>query len=312
MPSGPEGGRLLLTGATGFVGRHVGRELRRRGASFAVFARSTRRADDYRRQGVEVREGDLADPAACERAVSGCASVLHLAAAADVSHPPVNERVNVAGLENLLAASARAGVRHFVFVSSTCAGRPKRDSYGETKRIGEERVRASGLPFTIVRPTMIYGRGSKEFDTFARVVRLSPVVPIIGNGRHVIQPVFVEDAVSVLTRLALEAPARGRTYDLAGPAPVTFDDFVRLVAQASGSGRRAIVHLPAAPLLLAARVLGRIATHVPLTVDQVLAFLQDTRVDLEPLRSDLGFVPRPLGQGLPLALLPPQPAGRVA
>jgi nucleoside-diphosphate-sugar epimerase len=304
-----EGGPILLTGATGFVGSHVARELRRLGARLVLFARSERKAEAWRGQGVEVRLGDLTDSNACARAIAGCASVLHLAAAADVSDPRVNQRVNVEGLENLLAACRSAGVRHLTFVSSTCAGRPKRDAYGETKLLGEDRVKASGLAFTIVRPTMIYGRGSKEFETFARAVRLLPVVPLIGNGKNVIQPVFIDDAVFVLAALAQATrpqAARGMTYDLAGPEPIAFNDFVQAVARALGRRRRPVVHLPPAPLLLAARALGRLATHVPLTVDQVLAFLQDTRVDLEPLRRHLGFVPRALDQGLPLALSAPE------
>jgi NADH dehydrogenase len=307
VSSGPEpgGGRILLTGATGFVGGHVARELSRRGARLALFARSEPKARALSGQGFEVRMGDLTDRDACFRAVAGCDQVLHLAAAADVSDPGVNRRANVDGLENLLAACRSAGVNHFTFVSSTCAGRAKRDAYGETKRVGEERVIASGLPFTIVRPTMIYGRGSQEFDTFVRVVRLSPIVPLIGDGRNLIQPIFLGDAVAVLAALAdggRPGAARGATFDLAGPEPVAFDAFVQHVARALGKPRRAILHLPPAPLLLAARILGRLATHVPLTVDQVLAFLQDTRVDLEPLRRHLGFMPRPLEQGLPLAL----------
>jgi NADH dehydrogenase len=284
------------------VGGHVARALHARGVGFRAFARSARGGDWFAATGVPVVRGDIADPDACRRAVAGCSTVLHLAAAADVSDAAVNRRVNVGGLENLLAAARTAGVRHFVFVSSTCAGRARRDAYGETKRLGEGLVQQGGVPFTIVRPTMIYGAGSKEWDTFVGVIRHSPLVPIFGTGRRVVQPVWVGDAVAALVALAGGEP-RGRVFDLAGPAPVSFDALVHAVARALGVRRR-IVHVPVAPVLLLARALGRLATHVPLTVDQVLAFTQDTQVDPGPLMREIAHTPVPIEVGLEREIRP--------
>lgn len=298
-----EGG-LLVTGATGFLGGYVCRELRRRGIAFGAFVRSRDKAAWLSREGVPVHDGDVTDRDACVSALRSYDAVLHFAAAADVSDPEVNRRINVEGLANVLEACRSNGLRRFVFVSSTCAGRERRDAYGETKLEGEALVREAGLDATILRPTMIYGRGSKEFETFVRVVRHSPVVPLIGDGRNVIQPVFVADAVRVLCDVVTAASTVGRTYDLAGPEPVSFDDFVQEVARAQGRRRRTIVHLPPTPFLVVARLLGRLATHVPLTVDQVMAFLQNTRVDLGPLQRDLGFAPLPLEAGLSRVLGP--------
>ncbi len=303
MPAKPEPTRILVTGATGFLGRHVGEHLTRRRRPFTVFVRSREKARSYEgQQRVDVRLGTLEDQAACAAATRGVDAVLHLAAAADVSAAGVNRRVNIDGLVNLLEACRANGVRRFVFVSSTCAGRARRDAYGQTKLEGEALVKDSGLEWTILRPTMVYGSGSQEFETFVRVIRRSPVVPLIGSGRHVVQPVYVGDAVRVLTDV-VETPATiARTYDLAGATSVSFDDLVQLVAHTLGLKRRLLLHVPAPPVLLAARLLGHVLTHVPLTVDQVLAFLQDTRVDLAPLRRDLGFVPLTLTAGLPLVL----------
>jgi NADH dehydrogenase len=294
--------RILVTGATGFLGGHLGREIRRRGLPFVAFARSRERARELQGHGVEVRFGELSDLEACRAAVRGIDVVVHLAAAADVSDPATNRRVNLEGLGHLLLACGESGVERFVFVSSTCAGRIRRDAYGETKLQGERLVRGAGLPFVILRPTMIYGPGSQEFETFVRVIRHSPVVPLIGSGRNRVQPVFVGDAVGVLLDLAESDVVLGRTYDLAGASSVTFDALVRLVASTLGVRRRLLLHVPSPPVLAAARLLGALFTHVPLTVDQVLAFVQDTAVDLEPLRRDLGFVPLTLEEGLPRVL----------
>jgi nucleoside-diphosphate-sugar epimerase len=304
MTPGPDGIATLVTGATGFLGGHLCREMSRRGMGFAVLARSRQKAGPMAQRGIEVRWGDLGDEEACARAVRGQAAVIHLAAAADVSDAAVNEAVNVKGLGRLLSACRREGVRRFVFLSSTCAGRAHRDAYGETKRVGEELVKGSGLDFTILRPTMIYGAGSKEFETFVEVVRRSPVVPIIGSGRHVIQPVHVDDAVGVILAVLGREACLGRTYDVAGGTRVSFDELVELVRTTLRLRRRWVLHVPAAPLLVLVRALGRMWTHVPLTVDQVMAFIQDTVIDLAPLERDVGFAPRPLDLGLRQVLSP--------
>jgi NADH dehydrogenase len=299
-----EAGGVLVTGATGFLGSYLCRELLARRAPFGIFVRSPERGRALVGDAASLQLGDVTDPTACDAAVRGHRAVVHLAAAADVSDPEVNRRVNVEGLTNVLQACRTHGVRRLLFVSSTCAGREHRDAYGETKLEGEALVREAGLEATILRPTMIYGRGSKEFEIFAGVVRHSPLVPLIGTGRNVIQPVFVGDAVQVMLEVLDNPTSIGQTYDLAGPAPIAFEDFVQAVARGCGRPRRRIVHVPPGPLLVAARLLGRVMTHVPLTVDQVMAFIQNTRVDLEPLKRDLGFTPLPLEVGLGRVLGP--------
>jgi nucleoside-diphosphate-sugar epimerase len=280
-----ESGRILVTGATGFLGGYLCREMLQRGMRFCAFARSKTKARHLLDFGIEVATGDLENAKACGDAA-------------------VNERVNVGGLRNIVSACREQGVRRFVFISSTCAGRPRRDAYGETKRLGEEIVRESGLEFTILRPTMIYGAGSKEFATFVNVIRFSPIVPLIGSGRNVIQPVFVGDAVGAILDVLARTACVGRTYDLAGGTRVSFNAFVLLVRRTLGLGPRVVLHVPAPPMIAAARWLGRFAVHVPLTVDQVMAFIQDTQVDLMPLTRDIGFAPRGLEEGLRLALGP--------
>lgn len=301
-PTGRPPSRILVTGATGFVGRHLVDAMSRRGWDYAVMARSSRKASRLAERGIEVVEGDVTDPAACRRATDGRTTLVHLAAAADVSDPERNRQVNLIGLENMIRACRETGVRRVLHVSSTCAGRAIRDAYGETKRLGEELVRTSGLDFTILRPTMIYGRGSQEFDLFVRAIRWSPVVPLVASGRHLVQPVYLGDATAAILEVLGSPRCLGKTYDLAGGTPVSIRELVRLVCRTLDLRPRIILPVPVTPALLAARALGAMMRHVPITVDQVMAFAQDTVVDIGPLRDDVGFVPRDLLDGLALAL----------
>ncbi len=288
---------VLVTGASGFVGQHLVPELIRRGTPVRGMVRKHARGAELERAGAELVEGDLLDPASLARAVHGCSAVIHLAAVADSSDPDLNERVNVGGSRSLAEACRDTGVSRIVNISSTCAGRRLQDAYGETKLRAEAEFDLDGLRVTHMRPAMIYGLGSKEFDLFAGVVRRLPRVPIPGDGTSRLRPVFVHDAVELLIRVLGEDEAASRTYDVAGPETISFDDFIAAVGRAMGKTSKAL-HVPASAALLGARVLGRLMAHPPINVDQVMAFLQDTEVDIEPARRDFGWDPRPLEEGL--------------
>ncbi|MBZ0252548.1 MAG: NAD(P)H-binding protein, partial [Candidatus Methylomirabilis sp.] len=174
---------LLITGATGFVGRHLTKRRLAQGAPVRILVRSPDKARNLAALGAEIAQGDVTDPASLHKALDGVSAVIHLAGAADVADAAVNEAVNVGGARNLAEACKRAGVRRVLHFSSHCAGRKLRDAYGETKRRGEEVLLASGLDVTVFRPTMIVGPGSKEWATFVRVIRRLPVVPIVGTGK---------------------------------------------------------------------------------------------------------------------------------
>ena len=268
---------------------------------FRALVRETSDTRHLESLGVEILRGDLADFGSLAKALGGCGGVIHLAAAADVSDRKLNHLANVKGVANLIMACEAAKASRVVFVSSNCAIRKYRDAYGMTKREGEKLFEASSLEVTILRPTMIYGPGSKEFATFANAVRRFPVVPLIGPGTYHIQPSFVGDAIPAILA-AFERPAAvGKTYDIAGPESVTFNDFTQKVADALGRRAR-VLHLPSSICLLAARGMGAVLKHPPITVDQVMAFLQDTEADIAPARNELGFLPRGLEEGLRLAL----------
>ncbi len=222
-------------------------------------------------------------------------AVIHLAAVADSSDPQLNRAVNVDGSRNLVQACRAQGVERVVNVSSTCATRDLQDAYGRTKR--EAEAEFAGLAVTHLRPTMIYGHGSAEFDLFAGVVRRAPRVPIPGRGTNLLRPVFVGDFVELVRRVLERGVSIGRTYDVAGPEPIAINDFIDLLGRKQG-GRARALHVPAELAVLGARVLGRLQRHPFINVDQVMAFLQDTVVDIEPARRDLGWDPRPLEEGL--------------
>jgi nucleoside-diphosphate-sugar epimerase len=290
-------GPILITGASGFMGLQLAQRLLREGWPCRGLVRTTSATGPLRALGIPLAVGDLTRPSTLDDALAGCRAVVHLAGAADVADRALNEQVNAEGSAALGRACERAGVRRVVHFSTNCALRELRDAYGESKRRGEEALAACDLDLRIFRPTMIYGEGSKEFATFVGIVGRSPLVPVPGRGRHLLRPVFVDDVLDATLAALTREGLGGRAYDIVGPTEITFNDLIAQVARRIGVRRRP-VHLPLSLCLAGARLMGRIWTHPPVVPDQVLAFAQDTRGDLEPPARDLDWHPLDIETGL--------------
>jgi len=172
----------------------------------------------------------------------------------------------VARSATLLAAAREAGVRRVVHVSVVGAAADAPTPYVRAKAAVEAIVRASGLEWSIVRPTLTFGREDILFNNLAWALRRLPVYGIPGRGRYRVQPVHVED----VARICLEAGAgeSGRTIDAAGPETLEYRALVSQIRTAVGS-RSVVVPMPAPLVLLAARALGLVVRDVVLTPDEV-------------------------------------------
>jgi nucleoside-diphosphate-sugar epimerase len=287
--------KILVTGASGLVGRRLVACLLGNGMSVTAFVRRAESMAGV--DGVDVAVGVVEDRAAVERAAAGCDAVVHLANASGVVDEARVQAVNVGGTENALAACA-GKARRIVFISTISAMRARLGPYGRSKRLAEERVRTAGIPFVILRPSLVYG--AKETGLVAsltRHLRSLPVMPVIGDGRIEIDPLHLDDLCAVIEACLLRDDVLGRTYDLLGPDRVTFDAFLRRLGGVLGV-RRPLLHLPAPPLLLLARLLGRLMKDPPLTVDSVLGLTSPARVDREAAARDFPIAWTPLDVGL--------------
>lgn len=316
---------VAVTGATGFVGTHVVRGLREAGVPVrAVVRPGTRRVDrlaDLRRWGCEVAEADVGDLGALERAMAGCRAVVHLVAIIRERLGATFDLVNRRGVREVAAAARAAGVHRVVHLSALGAG-PRAPRYLQSKWAGEEELRRSGVGWVIFRPSFIIGPGGGAARQFAAVVRLgvwyplwllgvpyrllaalaavTPVVPVLGDGRYRSMPVDVRDVVE-LVRRALDHPgAAGQTFDVVGPDVLTYDAVLDEVMAVLGV-RRWKVHIP----LRAARALVREMARLPsppITPDEFEALILDNVGDPSPVRQVFGLTPRPFRDALRFAL----------
>jgi nucleoside-diphosphate-sugar epimerase len=245
--------RVAITGATGFVGSHLFAALRRRGDDVVALVRRPSMAGALRASGCRLVEGDLGDERALEALTAGAEVVFHVAGLVAARREADFQRVNRDGTAALAQAAARAGVSRVVHVSSlavtgpTVPGRPLAEdgvpgpltAYGRSKQAGEEALRSSGVPGTIVRPPAVYGPRDRAFlGLFRAAARGLVLVP--GAGRQELSLVHVADLVSALLAAAASPRTEGRTYHVAHPVPTTPLALAAAVARALGRGVRTL------------------------------------------------------------------------
>ncbi len=274
---------LFVTGASGFIGRHLLRRLSGKNAPRLVCL-SRNLSASPERNAVWVT-GSLADPAPWRVALRGASAVVHLAAVTGKGAPEEFRRANVEGTRALLEAARAEGVPRFCLVSTIAAGYPDVHAYpyAQSKREAEELVRSSGLPWSIVRPTIVLGPRSPLWRSLAGLAKL-PLVPAFGGGRARIQPIHAVDVAEGLAALLEDPSLDGALHELGGPEVLTFGEFL-LKAHAELTGSRGrLLPLPARGLIGPLWGLEHVARPLlPLTAGQLHAFAYDSTARPGPL-----------------------------
>jgi nucleoside-diphosphate-sugar epimerase len=295
------GNRILITGGTGAMGSVLVQKLSGLGFSLRVLTLpGDKNAAALQKAGVDVRFGSIADRSACRGLCDGVSAVLHLAAVIITNDESLYTSVNIGGTRTILAEASAADVAHFIHVSSASVVYPKPTPYSISKRTAEELIRKSRLSWTIVRPTLVYGKtGGQEFDMFLAYLRRFPVLPFIGRGGARKRPVFVDDVVDGLVKLACLKTGNNAIYNLSGATSISVLSFARLCLKLLGKPDKPVVHLPVGVCLVLAAILKRAMNNPPLKWSVIAGITQDA--DLDPSRTirEIGYAPRGVEQMLP-------------
>lgn len=233
---------LLLTGATGTVGRALLRRLTPQGTEVRCLVRDPRRLGPERVR-VQIALGDLGDPLSFRHALRGVDTVVHLASVIrDQPHGSIEELAGVATWR-LVRAAERAGVRRFIFFSTLGASTRSPARLMRAKALAERAVMQSSLEHTVFAPSMVYAPGDPYLSLLARMSWL-PVMPIPGAGTTPCEPICADDVAQCVLAALPAGPAGAAAvnarYELAGPEILTYRSVVGLVLR-SLHRRRPIV-----------------------------------------------------------------------
>ncbi len=251
------------------------------------------------RQGIDVALGDATDARSLEGAMQGCDAVIHLVGI--IREFPAKqitfERLHVEATRNVIEAARNQGVKRYLHMSANGTRADGDCAYHRTKWQAEERVRQSGLDWTIFRPSLIIGAKGEFVSMIAGQIRCLPVLPVIGDGQYRMSPVAVEDVAKGFV-LALEKPETiGQAYHCCGPQSHTFDELLDLFAKVLGKEPRTKIHQPLWLMKPAVALLESVPSF-PLTTSQMTMLLEGNVCDPQDWSTTFGITPRPLEKQL--------------
>ncbi len=289
-------GKVFVTGGSGFVGQAVVEELLSRG--YAVNALSNRHAITG---GVTGFKGSLFDTAVLEDAMRGCDAVIHLVGIIMEKGDATFERVHHQGTRRVVDAAKRVGIKRYVQMSALGTRDGAVSEYHKTKYLAEQYLRASGLDWTIIRPSLIHGPRGEFMKMEAKWCRgTAPpflFMPYFGagllgtGGAGMLQPVFVGDVAKAFVDAREKPGTIGEVYPLGGPNQLTWYQFHQAVAHAISGKKRLVIALPA----WYAKALTKFvpAFLLPFNESQVIMSQENNTCDISKAVEDFGWEPQP-------------------
>lgn len=232
---------ILVTGAAGYLGNQTVKRLAAGGHPVRALvrrkAKAAMRLGDVADQ-IEIIEGDVTRPASLKPATQGVGCVIHYVAIAMEKGGQTYESVNYQGTVNVLEAAEAAGVERFINMSQNGAASDLPYRFLASKGRAQEAVAASNLKWTALRPSAIFGPQDEFFNSFARLLKISPLIfPLIGGGKAKFQPVSVDDVVEAVIRCLDDESTVGAELALGGPEVLTLGEIERRVIEALGTWR---------------------------------------------------------------------------
>lgn len=290
---------VTVFGGTGFVGRHVVRELAKRGYRVRAASRHPSRAGFVRTMGlpgqVEAVYADINDDESVARALSGAGMAVNLVG---ILYETGRQKFDALQAEaaGRIAWSAKAkGVTRLVHVSAIGADAQSPAKYAASKAEGEAAVLDAFAGAVILRPSIIFGNGDGFFNRFAAMARFMPALPLIGGGHTLMQPVYVDDVADAVCAALEDTSTGDRTYELGGPRTYSFKELMQIVLDET-QRKRILAPVPWSLARLQGRILGMLPAPL-LTLDQVRMLETDNVVSDAAIAenrtiTDLGVTPK--------------------
>jgi NADH dehydrogenase len=292
---------VAVTGATGFVGRSIVRELLARGHAVRLLVRDPARLP-FDASSVTVVAGSLSDATAITRLVDRADAVIHLVGIIAETGGATFRAVHVEGARTVARAARAAGVRRLVHMSAVGA-RHDADAtaYHRSKAAGEDEVRQAGIPHVILRPAVIVGRESVPIALLARLHHLLPAIPVFGAADYPMQPVWIGDVAAAFAAAAEGTGADG-AYEIGGPDRITYEEFVRAIGRAAGH-RRPLVRVPLGLARFAAGAFDVLPPSIaPITSQQLQMLVEGSATPDNAIERVFGIAPLGLEAALQRSL----------
>src|SRR5579884_1453321 len=282
---------ILVTGATGFVGRTLVRRLVKEGEHPRCLVRDEARAQQVLPAGVDLVAGNILHPETLAAACAGIDVVVDSSFMTAELKPRGEEtydNVNVSGTANLVDAVKRAGARRFIAVSGLGIKPDKPGTYMQGRYLAEETIKGSGLGWSIIQPSIQFGQGAAFFKGLADLIRKVPVVvPVAGSGKEPFQPIWVEDVATCLLQMIRDPKRDGQTYIVGGPEILTYNQILDLLMDTLNTYKLKVPG-PRPFVWLGAALMQAILPRPPITTAALELFKFPNTTDIDSVEKQFG------------------------
>ena len=290
--------KVFLTGATGFVGSHLLTRLISGGHTVRALVRNPAKASLHASAQVEAVPGDVISGTGLDEGMKGCEAVIHLVGIITESRGATFEQVHRLGTRNVVEAAERNRIGRFVQMSALGARAEGVAEYQTSKWKAEEVVRQSGIPFCILRPSLIFGPGDGFVTQMLDVMRKAILFrPVPGDGRPKFRPVSIDDVTICFARALTTAEATGQAIDLGGAEELTLDEILQEIATVAGIHKPAF-HVPLPIMFAVASLAQAVLPSPPVTVGQLKMLREGSTCDPQPMMQVFSVQPAGFREGI--------------
>lgn len=277
---------VLLTGATGFTGGFVIKQLLHRGIEFDCLVRSSSQIVQLQKLGLNCVEGDLDDLGSLRRVFPGYRALINVAS------------IGFGAAPNIVTACQESGIKRTILVSTTAIFTSLNAKSKAMRQAAEAAIMASDLDYTILRPTMIYGTPSdRNMIKLLRLIQRSPIIPIPGSGKALQQPVHVEDVAWAICEVLDRPKTYRRDYNISGGQILSYNDVVQLASDALNK-QPMLLHIPINLFLGIIQMCNTLGLRIPVTVEQILRLNEDKVFDYTAAQEDFNYSPITFRKGI--------------
>lgn len=280
--------KIFVTGATGFTGSRVVPRLLQNGFAVRCLYRAASDRSPLDGLNVEWVLGDVSDTDSLTSAMQGADALVNIAS------------LGFGHADSILRAAKGAGIQRAIFISTTAIFTQLNASSKKVRVAAELAIETSGLQYTLLRPTMIYGSPrDRNMWRLIKFMRLSPIIPVFGDGQYLQQPIFVDDVASAVLGCLKADVTIGKSYNIAGKHPLTYNEVIDTIARAMNK-RVWKLHIPSKPVVAFLSFFERMRLPFPLKAEQVLRLNENKGFSYAEASRDFGFSPLSFEEGINL------------
>ena len=282
--------KVFVTGATGFTGSRVVPLLLKSGYEVRCLYRVSSDRSFLTDSNIEWVLGNISDANSLSTAMQGSGALVNIAS------------LGFGHADSIISAAQNAGIKRAIFISTTAIFTQLNAPSKKVRVAAELAIETSGLKYTILRPTMIYGSNrDRNMWRLIRFMRYSPIIPIFGDGKYLQQPIYVDDVAQAVVSCLDSDKTIGKSSNIAGKHPLTYNQVIDTIAIQMNK-RIWKIHVPSKPVVALLGIFERVRIPSPIKAEQVLRLNENKDFSYAEAQKDFGFSPLSSEEGVRLEL----------